>query len=106
MDWLCKRKHASSGLLSCVSHDNAPRHKDIKQRQSLTLVIDFGTVLSTEALVLQSLIVHIKLLNHVVVELVPAPTGIPTVRQTGSKDKEDFEIYKQEHSQIYASDKN
>jgi len=46
------------------------------RRGGLTLVVHFGPVLSAEALVLQSLVVHVELLHHVVVELVPvAPSA-------------------------------
>lgn len=51
----------------------------------LTLVVNFGTVLSTEALVLQSFVVHVKLLHHVVVELVPASAGATTKRKGQAK---------------------
>lgn len=52
---------------------------------SLTLVVNFGAVLSTEALVLQGFIVHVKLLHHVVVELVPTSAGTTTKRQRMGK---------------------
>ncbi len=51
---------------------------------SLTLVVNFGTVLSTKALVLQSFIVHVKLLHHVVIELVPTSSGATTEKIWGT----------------------
>lgn len=60
---------------------------------SLTLVINFGTVLSTKALVLQSFIIHIKLLHHIVIKFVPTSAGATTKRweqtkmEGGSKEK-------------------
>lgn len=44
----------------------------------LTLVIHFRSVLSSKALILQGLIVHVELLHHVIVEFVPAsPSAAP-----------------------------
>lgn len=44
----------------------------------LTLVVNLRTVFSTKALVFQSFIVHVELLHHSVVELVPTSTGAAT----------------------------
>lgn len=54
----------------------------------LTLVVNFGTVFSTEALVFQSFIVHVKLLHHGVVELVPASTGAATKGEGQRQNKD------------------
>lgn len=51
------------------------------RRVSPTLVVNFGPVLSAEALVLQRLVVHVKLLHHVVVELVPPTASAAAVKE-------------------------
>lgn len=54
----------------------------------LTLVIDFGAVLSSKALVLQSFIIHIKLFHHIVIELVPtSPSTAPERQRKTKKDR-------------------
>lgn len=53
----------------------------------LTLVIDFGAIFSSKALVLKSFIIHIKLFHHVVVELVPTSPGATTETQRKIKMK-------------------
>lgn len=64
-------------------------HKCQSLYMSLTLVINFGTILSSKALILQSFIIHIKLLHHVVVELVPTSPSTATKRQRKTKRSED-----------------
>ncbi len=74
----------------------------------LTLVINFRTVLSTKALVLQSFIIHIKLLHHVVVELVPTSTSATTKRKgqkkmEGGQNRDKENIRLDSHSSQFAT---
>lgn len=65
--------------------------------KSHTLVINFGTVLSTEALVLKRFIIHIELLHHVVIELVPSSTGAAAEkREQNQRTKESKKEEKKE----------
>lgn len=59
--------------------------RDYGEGSSHTLVVNFGPVLSAEALVLQRLVVHVELLHHVVVELVPPAAGAAAVQRERKK---------------------